>query len=181
MVCIIFVDFLIIPSFASADEQILLNSAWKTLIHLILLLSANIDDRKQYVGGCKFMWNIESNQYRITDVLQMKEVKSDFVHSENKSHLGFPTMPWNPTKHIVPQMRNKIQQMYTRPIRYLHNEMTLSGISFFFTSINLYICSLKLITSIIFEMQFFVLGESIMRLKDMDNLTEFYITPIPNC
>ncbi|OXU28567.1 hypothetical protein TSAR_005598 [Trichomalopsis sarcophagae] len=107
------------------------------------------DDRKQHVAGCKFTWNVDSNQYRITDILKMKEIKSDLLFSD-KSHGGSLNFPWNPTKLIAPLMRQKIQQPYARRVRFLSNELTLSD-------------------------------ESITRMKDFDNLVEFYITPMPNC
>jgi hypothetical protein len=90
-------------------------------------MTFSTDDRKQYVAGCKFTWNVDSNQYRITDILKLKEVKPDSVRSD-KSHIGSPSVPWNPTKLIAPQMRQKIQQPYARRIRYLSNELTLAGL-----------------------------------------------------
>ena len=93
-----------------------------------------MDDRKQYVEGCKFTWNIDSNEYRITDILKMKEVKANTQRSE-KVNVGFPPVPWNPTKLIIPQMRKKIQQPYAHRVRYLSNELALAGLIFKITSI----------------------------------------------
>ncbi|XP_015592015.2 uncharacterized protein LOC107266235 isoform X2 [Cephus cinctus] len=104
-------------------------------------------DRKQYEVGCKFTWNIDTNQYRITDVLPMAEVKPKSSKPLKVPHFRSPL--WNPTKLMAPQMREKIQQPYARAVRFLHNDMTLAG-------------------------------ESITRLHDLDNLVEFYITPLPN-
>lgn len=56
----------------------------------------------------------------------MKEVKPDPLRTEKPS-MECPTVPWNPTKLIASQMREKIQQPYARRIRYLSNELTLSG------------------------------------------------------
>lgn len=84
------------------------------------------EDRKQYVAGCKFTWNVNSNQYRLTDILKMKEWP-DIVKFE-KSDSGVLAGPWNPTKFIAPQMRKKIQQPYARRIRYLSNELSLGGL-----------------------------------------------------
>ncbi|XP_014237065.1 uncharacterized protein LOC106659174 [Trichogramma pretiosum] len=106
-----------------------------------------LEDRKQYIAGCKFTWNIDSNEYRITDLLKMKEVKADVMRSEKLSQtIGSSPVPWNPTKLIVPQMRRNIQQPYARCVRFLSNELTLAD-------------------------------ESITSLRDFDNLIEFYITP----
>lgn len=100
-----------------------------------VLFVFSMDDRKQFVAGCKFTWNVHSNQYRITDILKIKEVKPDPIRLD-KCHMGSPAEPWNPTKLIAPQMRQKIQQPYARRIRYLSNELTLSGLVFFFLSLN---------------------------------------------
>ena len=81
-----------------------------------------MDDRKQYIAGCKFIWNVDSSQYRITDILKMREVKVDSIYSDKSQ-----SPAWNPAKLIAPQMRQKIQQPYARRIRYLSNELTLAG------------------------------------------------------
>ncbi|XP_058790692.1 uncharacterized protein LOC131663927 isoform X2 [Phymastichus coffea] len=87
--------------------------------------SQGINDRKQYVAGCKFTWNVDTNLYHIMAILKMKEVKPDPIRME-KSSIECSTVSWNPTKLIASQMREKIQQPYARRIRYLSNELTLS-------------------------------------------------------
>ncbi|XP_012288698.1 uncharacterized protein LOC105704225 [Orussus abietinus] len=104
-------------------------------------------ERKLYDVGCKFTWNIDTNQYRITDVLPMLELKPKPSKLLEDSITRGPV--WNPAKVIAPALRKKIQQPYARTVRFLHNEITLSG-------------------------------ESIIRLQDLDNLVEFYVTSLPN-
>ncbi|XP_029052296.1 uncharacterized protein LOC114880452 [Osmia bicornis bicornis] len=106
-------------------------------------------ERKQYEVGCKFTWNIDTSQYRITDVLPMEEVKPESWKPNCIDVPNFRTPLWNPTRRLAPKLREKIQQPYAHTVRFLHNEMTL-------------------------------MGESITRLYDLDNLVEFYITPMPN-
>ncbi|KAF7387300.1 hypothetical protein HZH68_012977 [Vespula germanica] len=107
-------------------------------------------ERKQYEVGCKFTWNIDSSEYRITDVLPMEEVRLDSLKNNPIQTPNFRSGSlWNPTRRLAPQLREKIQQPYAHTVRFLHNEMALAG-------------------------------ESITRLNDLDNLVEFYITPIPN-
>lgn len=74
-------------------------------------------ERKQYEVGCKFTWNIDSNQYRITNVLPLIEAKP-------KLHKRYI---WNPTKLMAPQMREKIQQPYAHTVRFLQNVMAFAG------------------------------------------------------
>ncbi|XP_076235668.1 uncharacterized protein LOC143180032 [Calliopsis andreniformis] len=106
-------------------------------------------ERKQYEVGCKFTWNIDTSQYRITDILPMEEVKPESSKPSCMNVPNFRSPLWNPTRRLAPKLREKIQQPYAHTVRFLHNEMTLTG-------------------------------ESITRLYDLDNLVEFYITPIPN-
>ncbi|XP_076168486.1 uncharacterized protein LOC143147267 isoform X1 [Ptiloglossa arizonensis] len=106
-------------------------------------------ERKQYEVGCKFTWNIDTSQYRITDVLPMEEVKPESWKPNCMNVPNFRSPLWNPTRRLAPKLREKIQQPYAHTVRFLHNEMTLAG-------------------------------ESITRLYDLDNLVEFYITPMPN-
>ncbi|XP_046592832.1 uncharacterized protein LOC107218731 isoform X1 [Neodiprion lecontei] len=74
-------------------------------------------ERKQYEVGCKFTWNIDSNQYRITNVLPLIETKS-------KLHKRYI---WNPTKLMASQMREKMQQPYAHTVRFLQNVMAFAG------------------------------------------------------
>ncbi|XP_029178991.1 uncharacterized protein LOC114946588 isoform X2 [Nylanderia fulva] len=104
-------------------------------------------ERKQYEVGCKFTWNIETSQYRITDVLPMEEVKPDFWKPTLTNVPNFRSQVWNPTRRLATQLREKIQQPYAHTVRFLHNEMSLAG-------------------------------ESITKLTDLDNLVQFYLTPI---
>ncbi|KOC61593.1 DDB1- and CUL4-associated factor 15 [Habropoda laboriosa] len=106
-------------------------------------------ERKQYEVGCKFTWNIDTSQYRITDILPMEEVKPESWKPNCMNVPNFRSPLWNPTRRLAPKLREKIQQPYAHTVRFLHNEMTLAG-------------------------------ESITRLYDLDNLVEFYITPMPN-
>ncbi|XP_015433484.1 PREDICTED: uncharacterized protein LOC107189462 [Dufourea novaeangliae] len=106
-------------------------------------------ERKQYEVGCKFTWNIDTSEYRITDILPMEEVKPESWKPNCMNVPNFRSPLWNPTRRLAPKLREKIQQPYSHTVRFLHNEMTLAG-------------------------------ESITRLYDLDNLVEFYITPMPN-
>ncbi|XP_006619371.1 uncharacterized protein LOC102678039 isoform X2 [Apis dorsata] len=106
-------------------------------------------ERKQYEVGCKFTWNIDTSQYRITDILPLEEVKPESWKPNCMNVPNFRSPLWNPTRRLAPKLREKIQQPYAHTVRFLHNEMTLTG-------------------------------ESITRLHDLDNLVEFYITPMPN-
>lgn len=96
----------------------------------------------------------------------MEEVKSKFIDESD-----FHSPLWNPTKKIAPKLREKIQQPYARAVRFLHNEMTLAGqydafMLFCHRYLHFSYCNFS--------------GESIIRLHDLDNLVEFYLTPIPN-
>ncbi|XP_020722905.1 uncharacterized protein LOC126925373 isoform X2 [Bombus affinis] len=106
-------------------------------------------ERTQYEVGCKFTWNINTSQYRITDILPLEEVKTESWKPNCMNVPNFRSPLWNPTRRLAPKLREKIQQPYAHTVRFLHNEMTLAG-------------------------------ESITRLYDLDNLVEFYITPMPN-
>ncbi|XP_032684864.1 uncharacterized protein LOC116850557 [Odontomachus brunneus] len=106
-------------------------------------------ERKLYEIGCKFTWNIDTSQYRITDVLPMEEVKPESFKQSHTDVPNFRSQLWNPTRRLAAQLREKIQQPYAHTVRFLHNEMSLTG-------------------------------ESITKLTDLDNLVQFYITPMPN-
>ncbi|XP_012226414.1 uncharacterized protein [Linepithema humile] len=106
-------------------------------------------ERKQYEVGCKFTWNIDTSQYRITDVLPMEEVKPDSWKQALINIPNFSTQLWNPTRRLATQLREKSQQPYAHTVRFLHNELSLAG-------------------------------ETITKLTDLDNLVQFYMTPIPN-
>ncbi|XP_017893081.1 uncharacterized protein LOC108632797 [Ceratina calcarata] len=82
-------------------------------------------ERKQYEVGCKFTWNIDTSQYRITDILPLEEAKPE-VWVPN-CILNYRSPLWNPTRRLAPKLREKIQQPYAHTIRFLHNEMTLAG------------------------------------------------------
>ncbi|XP_072762738.1 uncharacterized protein [Anoplolepis gracilipes] len=107
----------------------------------------NTQERKQYEVGCKFTWNIETSDYRITDVLSMEEVKPESWKPNLINLPNFRSQLWNPTRRLATQLREKIQQPYAHTVRFLHNEMSLAG-------------------------------ESITKLTDLDNLVQFYLTPI---
>ncbi|XP_019888706.1 uncharacterized protein LOC105283875 isoform X2 [Ooceraea biroi] len=104
-------------------------------------------ERKQYEVGCKFTWNIDTSEYRITDVLPLEEVKPESWKPTITNIPNFRSQLWNPTRRLATQLREKIQQPYAHTVRFLHNEMSLAG-------------------------------ESITKLTDLDNLVQFYITPI---
>lgn len=85
-------------------------------------------ERKQYEVGCKFTWNIDSSEYRITDVLPMEEVRLDSLKNNPIQTPNFRSGSlWNPTRRLAPQLREKIQQPYAHTVRFLHNEMALAG------------------------------------------------------
>ncbi|EFN66267.1 DDB1- and CUL4-associated factor 15 [Camponotus floridanus] len=84
-------------------------------------------ERKQYEVGCKFTWNIETSQYRITDVLPMEEVKPESWKPTLTNVPNFRSQLWNPTRRLATQLREKIQQPYAHTVRFLHNEMSLAG------------------------------------------------------
>ncbi|KAL0118269.1 hypothetical protein PUN28_009133 [Cardiocondyla obscurior] len=106
-----------------------------------------LQERKQYEVGCKFTWNIDTSQYRITDVLPMEEVKPESWKPTITNLPNFRSQLWNPTRRLASQLREKIQQPYAHTVRYLHNDMSFSG-------------------------------EPITKLIDLDNLVQFYITPM---
>ncbi|EGI57597.1 PREDICTED: uncharacterized protein LOC105153664 [Acromyrmex echinatior] len=84
-------------------------------------------ERKQYEVGCKFTWNIDTSQYRITDVLPMEEVKPESWKPTITNIPNFRSQLWNPTRRLATQLREKIQQPYAHTVRFLHNEMSLAG------------------------------------------------------
>ncbi|XP_053989289.1 uncharacterized protein LOC128881898 [Hylaeus volcanicus] len=84
-------------------------------------------ERKQYKVGCKFTWNIDTNQYRITDVLPMEEVKPESWKSNCTNVPNFRSPLWNPTRRLAPKLREKIQQPYAHTVRFLNNEMSIAG------------------------------------------------------
>lgn len=118
-------------------------------LQILILVKYSSQERKQYEVGCKFTWNIDTSQYRITDILPLEEVKPESWKPNCMNVPNFRSPLWNPTRRLAPKLREKIQQPYAHTVRFLHNEMTLTG-------------------------------ESITRLHDLDNLVEFYITPMPN-
>ncbi|KAK0166770.1 hypothetical protein PV327_004257 [Microctonus hyperodae] len=77
-------------------------------------------ERKTFEAGCKFMWNIDSNQYKITHILPMLEKPGKPNMNELVNGL------WNPTRYFIPNLRKKCQQHYARPVRYLQHSMVSS-------------------------------------------------------
>lgn len=138
-------------------------------------VTCSSQERKQYEVGCKFTWNIDTSQYRITDVLQMEEVKPDSWQTTLTDVVNFRSPLWNPTRRLATQLREKIQQPYAHTVRFLHNEMSLAGK-----------CTLSIHPSIHLSCQWHntrfvsIVGESITKLTDLDNLVQIYVTPMPN-
>lgn len=75
------------------------------------------------------MWNIESNQYKLTSILPMNEKPTKRSNSESTNS---PGPLWNPTRHIVPQLRKTSKQPYARPVRYLEHSNSFSSKFIFF-------------------------------------------------
>lgn len=84
----------------------------------------SLQERKMYEAGCKYIWNIDTNQYKITHILPMTE-KS--WKKENVELSSTPSPLWNPTRYLVPLLRKKSNQHYARPVRYLEHSMSFSS------------------------------------------------------
>ncbi|XP_034942628.1 uncharacterized protein [Chelonus insularis] len=80
-------------------------------------------ERKTYQTGCKFMWNVDTNQYKITNILPMTEKPGKPNYSELMNSSG---SLWNPARYLVPYLRKKSQQYYARSVRYLQHSMGFS-------------------------------------------------------
>ena len=96
-------------------------------LQILILVKYSSQERKQYEVGCKFTWNIDTSQYRITDILPLEEVKPESWKPNCMNVPNFRSPLWNPTRHLAPKLREKIQQPYAHTVRFLHNEMTLTG------------------------------------------------------
>lgn len=92
-----------------------------------MLHAHSSQERKQYEVGCKFTWNIDTTQYRITDILSMEEIKPESWNANLANVLNFRSPLWNPTRRLASQLREKIQQPYAHAVRFLHNELSLAG------------------------------------------------------
>jgi len=123
-------------TFHPTNYIIVIDSFARIVIHYVLnyhIISINqydassMQERKQYEAGCKFTWNIDTSQYRITDVLPMEEVKPESWKPTITNIPNFRSQLWNPTRRLATQLREKIQQPYAHTVRFLHNEMNLAG------------------------------------------------------
>lgn len=94
---------------------------------ILILVKYSSQERTQYEVGCKFTWNINTSQYRITDILPLEEVKTESWKPNFMNVPNFRSPLWNPTRRLAPKLREKIQQPYAHTVRFLHNEMTLAG------------------------------------------------------
>lgn len=72
------------------------------------------------------MWNIESNQYKLTSILPMNERPTKLNNLSNLESSS-PGPLWNPTRYIVPQLRKTSKQPYVRPVRFLQHSNTFSS------------------------------------------------------
>jgi len=99
----------------------------------------------------------------------MEEVKPDSWKQALTNIPNFRSQLWNPTRRLATQLREKIQQPYAHTVRFLHNELSLAGQYF---EIHLFSEAIAYIILIV--------GETITKLTDLDNLVQFYMTPIPN-
>ncbi|XP_063982430.1 uncharacterized protein LOC135165251 isoform X1 [Diachasmimorpha longicaudata] len=82
-----------------------------------------LQERKMYEAGCKYIWNIDTNQYKITHILPMTE------KSGKNGGMELSTTPsplWNPTRYLVPLLRKRSNQHYARPVRFLEHSMSFS-------------------------------------------------------
>jgi len=103
----------------------------------------------------------------------MEEVKPESWKLALTNIPNFRSQLWNPTRRLATQLREKIQQPYAHTVRFLHNEMSLAG---WYTKES-YV-SIFLQTTTYYTRYEFIAGESITKLTDLDNLVQFYITPI---
>ena len=81
-------------------------------------------ERKLYEVGCKYSWNILTNQFRITHVLPLKELKTPRNPTSNNVVRSIERQ-WNPTRFVVQQWRSKSEQPYARTVRFLQHRMGL--------------------------------------------------------
>ncbi|XP_057341598.1 uncharacterized protein LOC130678429 isoform X2 [Microplitis mediator] len=100
-------------------------------------------ERRSYMTGCQFMWNIDANQYKIISIFPVTELSEE----SNTGVVKEWSPTWNPTRNFISSLRKTIKQIYARPVRYIHHSAGFS--------------------------------DSLSRIIDMDNLTEFYLTKIP--
>lgn len=103
----------------------------------------------------------------------MEEVKPESFKQSLTDVPNFRSPLWNPTRRLAAQLREKIQQPYAHTVRFLHNEMSLTG--WYLPE-----SSLSLIGDSLASTSKSIAGESITKLTDLDNLVQFYITPMPN-
>lgn len=57
----------------------------------------------------------------------MEEVKPESCKPTITNIPNFRSQLWNPTRRLATQLREKIQQPYAHTVRFLHNEMSLTG------------------------------------------------------
>ncbi|XP_014296629.1 uncharacterized protein LOC103576039 isoform X2 [Microplitis demolitor] len=100
-------------------------------------------ERRSYMTGCQFMWNVDTNQYKIISIFPVTELSEEF----NAGAVEDWSPTWNPTRNFISTLRKTIKQIYARPVRYIHHSAGFS--------------------------------DSLSRIIDMDNLTAFYLTTMP--
>ena len=57
----------------------------------------------------------------------MIEVIPDWIKANSLKSPNGRNPVWNPTKRFAPKLRESYLQPYARNVRFLHNEMALSG------------------------------------------------------
>lgn len=103
----------------------------------------------------------------------MEEVKPESWKLTLTNVPNFRSQLWNPTRRLAMQLREKIQQPYAHTVRFLHNEMSLTG-QYLYYYRNLYCTFLETFLTYVES----IAGESITKLIDMDNLVQFYLPEI---
>ncbi|KAK7872737.1 hypothetical protein R5R35_011872 [Gryllus longicercus] len=75
--------------------------------------------RRQYQGGCHFIWNLDTGDYSVVDTKPLAEVDST---EEND--------PWNPARDLAKQLRQELPQVpVLHSVRHVSNKPALKGVS----------------------------------------------------
>lgn len=75
--------------------------------------------------GCQFMWNVDTNQYKIISIFPVTELSEEF----NAGAVEDWSPTWNPTRNFISTLRKTIKQIYARPVRYIHHSAGFSGLN----------------------------------------------------
>ncbi|XP_067004415.2 uncharacterized protein [Anabrus simplex] len=76
--------------------------------------------RRQYQGGCRFVWNLDTGLYSVVDTKELTEVEEYIDEKE----------PWNPAREMAREMRENLPHIpLSHMVRYICNKPALRGVS----------------------------------------------------